>query len=60
MSVSQIAHEQAVGVRPEAPAQIVEMYAAADARRGRNDPCACGSGKKWKRCHGAETVGPLR
>lgn len=23
------------------------------ARPGRNDPCPCGSGKKWKRCHGA-------
>lgn len=21
---------------------------------GRNDPCPCGSGKKWKKCHGAE------
>jgi preprotein translocase subunit SecA len=21
-------------------------------RIGRNDPCPCGSGKKWKRCHG--------
>lgn len=20
---------------------------------GRNDPCPCRSGKKWKRCHGA-------
>jgi len=20
--------------------------------RGRNDPCGCGSGKKYKRCHG--------
>jgi preprotein translocase subunit SecA len=20
---------------------------------GRNDPCPCGSGKKYKRCHGA-------
>jgi hypothetical protein len=20
---------------------------------GRNDPCSCGSGKKWKKCHGA-------
>lgn len=20
---------------------------------GRNDPCPCGSGRKWKRCHGA-------
>jgi len=23
------------------------------ARVGRNDPCPCGSGKKFKRCHGA-------
>lgn len=23
---------------------------------GRNAPCPCGSGKKWKRCHG----GPVR
>jgi uncharacterized protein YecA (UPF0149 family) len=21
-------------------------------RPGRNDPCACGSGKKYKKCHG--------
>lgn len=21
-------------------------------KQGRNDPCACGSGLKWKRCHG--------
>ncbi len=24
-----------------------------DARPGRNDPCFCGSGKKYKKCHGA-------
>jgi len=22
-------------------------------KTGRNDPCPCGSGKKYKRCHGA-------
>jgi len=22
---------------------------------GRNDPCPCGSGKKWKKCHGSPT-----
>jgi uncharacterized protein YecA (UPF0149 family) len=22
-------------------------------RIGRNDPCPCGSGKKYKKCHGA-------
>jgi uncharacterized protein len=35
------------------PADLMASYAAADARRGRNDPCPCGSGRKWKRCHGA-------
>jgi preprotein translocase subunit SecA len=23
------------------------------AKTGRNDPCPCGSGKKYKKCHGA-------
>ena len=36
-----------------APSEIVQLYAAEDARRGRNDPCTCGSGRKWKHCHGA-------
>ena len=34
------------------PSEIVQIYAALDAQRGRNDPCTCGSGRKWKRCHG--------
>ena len=34
-----------------APSELVTQYAAADSRRGRNDPCPCGSGRKWKRCH---------
>ena len=36
-----------------APAELMAVVAAEDARRGRNDPCSCGSGRKWKRCHGA-------
>jgi uncharacterized protein len=35
-----------------APADITRLYAAEDAQRGRNDPCTCGSGRKWKHCHG--------
>ena len=35
-----------------APSEITAVYAAEDARRGRNDPCTCGSGRKWKHCHG--------
>jgi uncharacterized protein len=42
--------------RNQAPAEIMAQYAAADARRGRNDACTCGSGRKWKRCHGAAPV----
>ncbi|MDP9270344.1 MAG: anaerobic sulfatase maturase [Chloroflexota bacterium] len=35
----------------EAP-EIIETYATEDAKRGRNDPCTCGSGREWKHCHG--------
>jgi preprotein translocase subunit SecA len=35
------------GSRPAAPAR------ASGPKLGRNDPCWCGSGKKYKRCHGA-------
>jgi serine-type anaerobic sulfatase-maturating enzyme len=41
-----------------APSEITRLYAAEDARRGRNDLCSCGSGRKWKRCHGGETRQP--
>ena len=37
-----------------APADLMTAYAAADSRRGRNDPCPCGGGRKWKRCHGTD------
>ena len=36
-----------------APSEIVQLYAAEDAKRGRNEPCTCSSGRKWKQCHGA-------
>ena len=32
-----------------APAQ---PFRRAEPKQGRNDPCACGSGKKYKKCHG--------
>jgi len=38
--------------RDRAPSEIMRLYAAEDAERGRNDPCTCGSGRKWKHCHG--------
>lgn len=39
--------------RGGAPSEIVAEYARQDTRRGRNEPCTCGSGRKWKHCHGA-------
>ena len=42
----------AVAQRPAAAAAVA---AAAGMRVGRNDPCPCGSGKKFKHCHGQLT-----
>jgi len=36
----------------DAPAAVVEQRRTED-EPGRNDPCWCGSGKKYKKCHGA-------
>jgi preprotein translocase subunit SecA len=38
-----------------AGAGALGLTAAAFARVGRNDPCPCGSGKKFKQCHGKLT-----
>ena len=35
-----------------APANVMQLYEREDAHRGRNDPCTCGSQRKWKACHG--------
>jgi uncharacterized protein len=37
----------------ELPTVLAEREAAKYADTGRNDPCPCGSGRKFKRCHGA-------
>jgi preprotein translocase subunit SecA len=39
----------------EAPAAGAAMAAADGPKVGRNDPCPCGSGKKYKHCHGQLT-----
>jgi serine-type anaerobic sulfatase-maturating enzyme len=39
--------------RHRPPAQIMQLYASEDAARDRYSPCTCGSGRKWKFCHGA-------
>ncbi|MFL5827385.1 MAG: SEC-C metal-binding domain-containing protein, partial [Thermoleophilaceae bacterium] len=50
---------EAAGYNPDAaaepPMQVVEQRHVDDRDRiGRNDPCWCGSGKKFKKCHGVE------
>ena len=39
--------------RPQAPVQTIKNDAP---KIGRNDPCPCGSGKKFKNCHGKGIV----
>ena len=34
-------------------APVAAPAPAAETKVGRNDPCPCGSGKKYKKCHGA-------
>jgi preprotein translocase subunit SecA len=42
------------GLRENRPDQAGAPAAKANGKKiGRNDPCFCGSGKKYKRCHGA-------
>src|SRR5262249_32970627 len=35
-----------------APAEKQQTVRRAEPKVGRNDPCPCGSGKKYKKCHG--------
>ncbi len=44
----------AAGARPAAPAGVSPQtpFVRPDRKVGRNEPCPCGSGKKFKRCHG--------
>jgi preprotein translocase subunit SecA len=37
----------------ELPSRVEQRVLSEDEQIGRNDPCWCGSGKKYKKCHGA-------
>jgi preprotein translocase subunit SecA len=43
---------EASGSRQQPPRQAKPAAAASHPRAGRNDPCPCGSGKKYKKCCG--------
>jgi preprotein translocase subunit SecA len=38
---------------PLPPAEAAGTFVRAERKVGRNEPCPCGSGKKYKHCHGA-------
>jgi len=43
---------QSGGAQPEAAADTPEPFVRDGRKVGRNEPCPCGSGKKYKQCHG--------
>ncbi|MEO6975423.1 MAG: preprotein translocase subunit SecA [Gallionella sp.] len=47
-------YEEALGQSPEDPSTDEEHtpFVRTGQKVGRNDPCPCGSGKKYKQCHG--------
>lgn len=65
-AIRQIAHEVLKSFNPPMPSMkprvegklVMGAYAVAEEKQlvvpkvGRNEPCPCGSGKKYKRCHG--------
>ena len=50
------AHWRDVGLPAPQPVAIEMPQAAPGSGPGRNDPCPCGSGKKYKKCCGADKV----
>ncbi len=44
------------GQAQPAAAQVQKTVVREGPKIGRNDPCYCGSGKKYKKCHGAEDL----
>ncbi|QKX15691.1 preprotein translocase subunit SecA [Microbulbifer sp. YPW1] len=52
----ELQHAQASAIpEAEAQAEAAQEPARRGPRVGRNDPCPCGSGKKYKQCHGKLT-----
>ncbi len=49
-------YDEALADNDKAPEQqAAQPYVRGDVKVGRNDPCWCGSGKKFKQCHGKLT-----
>ena len=48
----QISHTQTANSNLQRSQKIPSQPITADKKVGRNEPCPCGSGKKYKKCHG--------
>ncbi|MCH8967617.1 MAG: SEC-C domain-containing protein [Planctomycetes bacterium] len=46
------AADQAAAMKAQNQPQKVETIRREEVKVGRNQPCPCGSGKKYKQCHG--------
>ncbi|HUH07288.1 MAG TPA: preprotein translocase subunit SecA [Egibacteraceae bacterium] len=53
VSAATTSAQGASGAAAPAAKQATQGTVVNDAKVGRNDPCPCGSGQKYKRCHGA-------
>ncbi len=45
-------YDEALAQQPDEPQPAAQPFVRAGEKVGRNDPCPCGSGKKYKHCHG--------
>ncbi|OYX69045.1 MAG: hypothetical protein B7Y79_00160 [Rhodospirillales bacterium 35-44-4] len=50
--MAQFGLEDGEGLQSQGPAMLPEVLPAPEKSLRRNDPCSCGSGKKYKACHG--------
>lgn len=48
-----LSHDEMDSLEDETASATAQPIVRAQAKVGRNDPCPCGSGKKFKHCHGA-------
>ncbi len=48
-----VAYDDDGGFEEPLPIAVEQRRVDEDEQIGRNDPCWCGSGKKYKKCHGA-------
>jgi len=44
--------QRAAATAPQGEATVTKQIKLEEPKVGRNDPCPCGSGKKYKKCHG--------